>query len=80
MPGKAINPPFQLRPRRLEAQDTALSRQQQGFESPWGRSMSVMAHRASWVVEAKCANCDAVHSIFECIALGFQGRGAPSEC
>ena len=24
-------------PHRLEAQDTALSRRQQGFESPWGR-------------------------------------------
>ena len=26
-----------LRPHRLEAQGTALSRRQQGFESPWGR-------------------------------------------
>src|SRR5207245_5641175 len=35
--------PFQSgsgpRPHRLEAQDIALSRREQGFESPWGRQL-----------------------------------------
>src|ERR1017187_772196 len=36
---------FRPGPHRLEAQDTALSRRRQGFESPWGRQQSGACHR-----------------------------------
>ncbi len=32
-----MQPLFEPRPHRLEAQDTALSRRRRGFESRWGR-------------------------------------------
>ena len=32
-----------MRPHRLVAQDSGLSRRQQGFKSPWGRQMNLKA-------------------------------------
>src|SRR6187551_2733652 len=43
-----------LSPHRLEAQDTALSRRRQGFESPWGRHTSQgFATERSFVVNLR---------------------------
>ncbi len=36
------------RPHRLEAQDTALSRRRQGFESPWGRQSGVRRRQRAY--------------------------------
>ncbi len=47
--GRSCRMAYGIRPHRLEAQDTALSRRRRGFDSPWGRQYLIFAtFKCAW--------------------------------